>query len=67
MSRYMPVYQYPDMMPVDISFVFEDGTPAKFWGVIFNGAWAAWILPEPRRCLALLACARKAVCLRRSG
>ena len=59
MSRYMPVYQYPDMMPVDISFVFEDekpagkhgfcravgenfvfedGTPAKFWGVIFNGA-----------------------------
>ena len=59
MSRYMPIYQYPDMMPVDISFVFEgekpagkhgfckvrgedfvfeDGTPAKFWGVIFNGA-----------------------------
>ena len=59
MSRYMPVYQYPDMMPVDISFVFEDekpagkhgfckadgenfrfedGTLAKFWGVIFNGA-----------------------------
>lgn len=59
MSRYMPVYQYPDMMPVDISFVFEDekpagkhgfcqvdkenfrfedGTLAKFWGVLFNGA-----------------------------
>ena len=59
MSRYMPVYQYPDMMPVDISFVFEDekpagkhgfcravgenfvfedGTPVKLWGVIFNGA-----------------------------
>ena len=59
MSRYMPVYQYPEMMPVDISFVFEDevpagkhgfcrvdgenfrfedGTIAKFWGVIFNGA-----------------------------
>ena len=59
MSRYMPVYQYPDMMPVDISFVFEDEKPAgkhgfckvdgenfrfedgslaKFWGVILNGA-----------------------------
>ncbi len=59
MSRYMPVRFYPDRMPVDISFVFEnekpagkhgfcqidgdkfkfeDGTPAKFWGVIFNGA-----------------------------
>ena len=59
MSHYIPVYQYPDMMPVDISFVFEDekpagkhgfcqvdgenfrfedGTLAKFWGVIFNGA-----------------------------
>ena len=59
MSQYIPVYQYPDMMPVDISFVFEeekpagkhgfcradgenfrfeDGTLAKFWGVIFNGA-----------------------------
>ena len=59
MSHYMPVYQYPDRMPVDISFVFEeekpagkhgfcrvdkenfrfeDGTLAKFWGVIFNGA-----------------------------
>ena len=59
MSRYMPVYQYPEMMPVDISFVFEDekpagkhgfcravgenfvfedGTPVKLWGVIFNGA-----------------------------
>ena len=59
MSRYMPVYQYPDSMPVDISFVFEDekpsgkhgfckavgedfrfedGTLARFWGVIFNGA-----------------------------
>lgn len=59
MPQYMPVYQYPEMMPVDISFVFEeekpagkhgfckvqgesfvfeDGAPAKFWGVIFNGA-----------------------------
>ena len=59
MSRYMPVYWYPDRMPVDISFAFEqekpagkhgfckvagdkfafeDGTPARFWGVIFNGA-----------------------------
>ena len=59
MSHYIPVYQYPEMMPVDISFVFEDekpagkhgfcrvdgenfrfedGTLAKFWGVIFNGA-----------------------------
>ena len=59
MPHYIPVYQYPDMMPVDISFVFEkekpagkhgfcqvdkenfrfeDGTLAKFWGVIFNGA-----------------------------
>ena len=28
MSRYMPVYQYPEMMPVDISFVFEDEVPA---------------------------------------
>ena len=55
----MPVYMYPDMMPVDISFVFrnevpagkhgfakvqgenlyfEDGTLAKFLGVMFNGA-----------------------------
>lgn len=59
MSRYIPTYWYPNRMPVDISFVFqnekpagkhgfcrvkgdkfefEDGTPAKFWGVIFNGA-----------------------------
>ncbi len=59
MSRYIPVYWYPDRMPIDISFAFEeekpagkhgfcqvdgdkfkfeDGTPAKFWGVIFNGA-----------------------------
>ena len=59
MSRYIPVRFYPDRMPVDISyvfenekpagkhgfckvqgdkFVFEDGTPARFWGVIFNGA-----------------------------
>ena len=58
MSRYIPMPAYPDMMPVDISFVFEnekpagkhgfvktdgeilrfeDGTPAKFWGVNFNG------------------------------
>ena len=59
MSRFIPVYQYPDSMPVDISFVFanerpagkhgftkvdgenlrfEDGTLAKFWGVMLNGA-----------------------------
>lgn len=59
MSNYIPVRFYPDRMPVDISFVFEnekpagkhgfcqvngdkfafeDGTPARFWGVIFNGA-----------------------------
>ncbi len=59
MSRYIPVRFYPDRMPIDISFVFEnekpagkhgfcqvdgdkfrfeDGTPVKFWGVIFNGA-----------------------------
>lgn len=59
MSRYIPVRFYPDRMPVDISFVFEnekpagkhgfcqvngdkfafeDGTPVRFWGVIFNGA-----------------------------
>ena len=59
MSYHMPVYFYPDRMPVDISFAFknekpagkhgfcrvngdkfqfEDGTPARFWGVIFNGA-----------------------------
>ncbi len=58
MSRYIPMPAYPDMMPVDISFVFEkekpagkhgfvracghdlqfeDGTPARFWGVNFNG------------------------------
>ena len=59
MARYIPVRFYPDRMPVDISYVFEnekpagkhgfcqvdgdtfkfeDGTPARFWGVIFNGA-----------------------------
>lgn len=59
MSKYIPVYMYPDKMPVDISFVFknerpagkhgfakavgeeirfEDGTLARFWGVMFNGA-----------------------------
>ena len=59
MPRYIPVYAYPDAMPVDISFVFkdecpagkhgfakadgenlrfEDGTLAKFWGVMLNGA-----------------------------
>lgn len=59
MSRFIPVYAYPDAMPVDISFVFrdecpagkhgfakvdgenlrfEDGTLARFWGVMFNGS-----------------------------
>ncbi len=59
MPKYIPTYWYPDRMPVDISWVFEnekpagkhgfcrvkgdkfefeDGTPARFWGVIFNGA-----------------------------
>ena len=59
MSRYIPVRFYPNRMPVDISYVFEDeapagkhgfcrtngdklcfedGTPVRFWGVIFNGA-----------------------------
>ena len=59
MSHFIPVYMYPDFMPVDISFVFEDecpagkhgfakvdgenlrfedGTLAKFWGVMLNGA-----------------------------
>ena len=59
MSKFIPVYMYPDSMPIDISFVFaderpagkhgfthvkgeniyfEDGTLAKFWGVMFNGA-----------------------------
>lgn len=59
MPHYINVYSYPDSMPVDISFAFEnempagkhgfcqvdgenlrfeDGTLAKFWGVIFNGA-----------------------------
>lgn len=59
MSKFIPVYMYPDKMPVDISFVFrnerpagkhgfckadgenlrfEDGTLAKFLGVMFNGA-----------------------------
>lgn len=59
MSHYFPMAAYPDFMPVDISFVFEDekpagkhgflhvekdnfvfedGTPAKFWGVNLNGA-----------------------------
>jgi len=28
MSRYIPMPAYPDMMPVDISFVFEDEKPA---------------------------------------
>jgi len=58
MSRYFRMPAYPDMMPVDISFVFadekpagkhgfmkavgeefqfEDGTPARFWGVNING------------------------------
>ena len=58
MSRYIPMPAYPDRMPVDISFVFEDekpagkhgfcrvegenlvfedGTPARFWGVNVNG------------------------------
>lgn len=58
MSRFIRTPAYPDKMPVDISFVFEDekpagkhgfikpegdhfifedGTPARFWGVNFNG------------------------------
>ena len=28
MSQFIPVYAYPDKMPVDISFVFEDEKPA---------------------------------------
>ena len=28
MSRYIPMPAYPDMMPVDISFVFADEKPA---------------------------------------
>ena len=59
MSHFIPMPAYTDMMPVDISFVFEDekpagkhgfvktdgdvfrfedGTLAKFWGVMMNGA-----------------------------
>ena len=58
MSKYIKTPAYPDSMPVDISFVFEDekpagkrgflkpngdhfvfedGSPARFWGVNFNG------------------------------
>ena len=28
MSRYIPTYWYPDRMPVDISWVFENEVPA---------------------------------------
>ena len=59
MSHYFPMPAFPDAMPVDISFVFdndkpagkhgflkvngetmcfEDGTPARFWGVNLNGS-----------------------------
>lgn len=34
MSRYIPMPAYPDMMPVDISFVFEDEKPAGKHGFI---------------------------------
>ena len=34
MSRYIPEPSYPDMMPVDISFVFEDEKPAGKHGFI---------------------------------
>lgn len=34
MSRYIPAPAYPDMMPVDISFVFEDEKPAGKHGFI---------------------------------
>ena len=34
MSRYIPMPAYPDMMPVDISFVFEDEKPAGKRGFV---------------------------------
>ena len=34
MSRYIPMPAYPDMMPVDISFVFADEKPAGKHGFI---------------------------------
>ena len=34
MSRYIPMPAYPDMMPVDISFVFEDEKPAGKHGFL---------------------------------
>jgi len=34
MSRYIPMPAYPDMMPVDISFVFEDEKPAGRHGFV---------------------------------
>ncbi len=34
MSRYIPMPAYPDMMPVDISFVFEDEKPAGKHGFV---------------------------------
>ena len=34
MSRYIPQPSYPDMMPVDISFVFEDEKPAGKHGFL---------------------------------
>ena len=34
MSRYIPMPAYPDMMPIDISFVFEDEKPAGKHGFL---------------------------------
>ncbi len=34
MSRYIPMPAYPDRMPVDISFVFEDEKPAGKHGFV---------------------------------
>ena len=34
MSRYIPMPAYPDRMPVDISFVFEDEKPAGKRGFV---------------------------------
>ena len=37
MSKFIPYPFFHDDVPVDISFVFEDGTHVKFWGTNFNG------------------------------